>query len=110
MVKREESRTWFRVVRTQKRGDGFYGGCTETKGEKGMMRVEISDGSGWVNLSLAKRFNGYSGDLFRVLSGSWVLKTASQDREDHYQRITQEEAHAWLVRNGHYPCLATEVL
>lgn len=66
------------------------------------MRVELEDRSGWVDLNLAKQFNGRGEDLFRVLSGSWVLRTTRPDGVARYRRIDLETAHTWLVKHGHY--------
>jgi hypothetical protein len=71
----------------------------------GMSGVELSDGSGWVNLTGAKRFNGLGEELYRTLSGAWIRKSPGPDARERYERVTLEQAHAWLVGHGYYPRL-----
>ena len=75
-----------------------------------MARIVLDDGSGWIDLEHCKRYAGKGSDLYRSLGGSWVLETVGSGGVAHYQRISLEEAHAWLVRHAFYPGLSRDFL
>ena len=88
-----------------------------------MTRINLGNGK-WFDEEKAtvyaelKRFNGQNqisvntGDqwkhqkLYRTAKGSWWLNHSSA-YSDSWEELSEEEAHAWLVRNEHYDVCPT---
>jgi hypothetical protein len=92
-------------------------------------RINLGDGQ-WFNVAKAtrwdedKRFDGHNmisvatGSewsheiLYRTASGRWILCCWSnwQGTTDSYTVICENDAHKWLIDNGHHDAVPSEVL
>jgi hypothetical protein len=85
-----------------------------------MRRQLLTDGTRWFDLDSARRFEekttwngshlvsvatGSQGEhetLYHAAGGEWVKHFSSyQGRGENWTLLETEEAHAWLLRNGH---------
>jgi len=68
------------------------------------------DGHNMVSVATGSQWNHET--LYRTKSGRWVLHWTSQwqGSKDTYREIGEEQAHTWLLANGHEKAIPADVL